>query len=228
MLAGGKPGVKYPRSKYPNGIPGVTTAEFPKAWFEGVAQELYKSRRYSTKNNCYKVKSGHDQAGWESSGWIMPCDPRGWTQWYFRYFAGRRLDDGEDERQIARWSGVCGIKGRWKSNLIAKCLSAGAAHDDARISPVPAPTAIVKPSHPLYPSGEAHSSIGLQTLTLLPHIRAPNRTSPSCPVISCFLHSTLLHTTHRLLLSAHRPPGAQDPCNRIPAHMQMVSQTLLH
>jgi hypothetical protein len=133
---GGKPGIKYPRSKYPSGIPGVTINEYPKEWFEGVPRELYLSRRYSTSHNSYGVKSGLDQAGWESSGWINPCDPRGWTQWYFRFFLGRRLKGGEDERQMSRWSGVCGEKGRWKQNLIAKCARDGAAYDDVSVSPV--------------------------------------------------------------------------------------------
>lgn len=96
---GGKPGVNYPRSRYPKGIPGVTIDEFPAEWFEGIppgnalppapplpswramvcagCAELYLSRRYSVANNCYGVKSGLDQAGWESSGWIRECDPRG-------------------------------------------------------------------------------------------------------------------------------------------------------
>ena len=74
---GGKPGVKYPRSKYPNGIPGVGVEEFPEEWFEGVPKALYLSRKYSTAHNMYKVKSGLDQAGWESSGWINDVDPRG-------------------------------------------------------------------------------------------------------------------------------------------------------
>jgi len=133
---GGKPGVKYPRSKYPKGIPGVTIDEYPEEWFAGVKKELYLSRRYSVTHNCYGVKSGLDQAGWESSGWINECDPRGWTQWYFRFFMGRRLAGGEDERQMGRWNGVCGEKGRWKSNLIAKCLRDGKAHDDVSVSPV--------------------------------------------------------------------------------------------
>ena len=133
---GGKPGVKFPRSKYPDGIPGVTINEFPVEWFEGVPRELYASRRYDCARNAYKVKSGLDQVGWETSGWINPCDPRGWTQWYFRFFSGRRLEGGEDERQMGRWNGVCGDKGRWKQNLIAKCLREGKAHDDASVSPV--------------------------------------------------------------------------------------------
>lgn len=133
---GGKPGINYPRSKFPDGIPGVSIDEFPKEWFEGVPEELYLSRRYSTSHNCYGVKSGLDQAGWETSGWIHPCDPRGWTQWYFRFYNGRRLEGGEDERQIARWNGVAGEKGRWKSNLIAKCAAAGKNFDDVTVSPV--------------------------------------------------------------------------------------------
>ena len=133
---GGKPGILYPRGRYPKGIPGVGIDEFPKEWFAGVPPELYRSRRYSTAHNRYRVKSGLDQAGWEESGWISPTDPRGWTQWYFRFYMGRRLDDGEDERQIGRWNGVAGEKGRWKGNLIGKCLAAGAAPDDESVSPV--------------------------------------------------------------------------------------------
>jgi len=133
---GGKPGILYPRGRHPHGIPGVTISEYPKEWFEGVPVEAYASRRYSVVHNCYGVKSGLDQRGWEEHGWIKPCDPRGWTQWYFRYFLGRRLDDGEDERQIGRWRACAGAKGRWKSNLIAKCLRDGKAYDDATASPV--------------------------------------------------------------------------------------------
>ena len=133
---GGKPGLKYPRSRYPKGIPGVGFDEFPDEWFEGVPRERYLSRRYSTTHNCYGVKSGLDQAGWEEHGWMNSCDPRGWTQWYFRFYMGRRLDGGEDERQIARWAGVCGEKGRWRQNLIAKCMAQRAAFDDVAVSPV--------------------------------------------------------------------------------------------
>ena len=141
---GGKPGVLYPRDKFPEGIPGVTADEFPSEWFDGVEERLFRSRTYSTKNNKYGVKSGLDQVGWETSGWIHPIDPRGWTQWYFRFFQGRRLTGGEDERQISRWTGVCGPKGRWKRNLLNKIVAAASQRrvephtllDDHTISPV--------------------------------------------------------------------------------------------
>jgi hypothetical protein len=153
---GGKPGVKYPRSKFPKGIPGVTIDEYPKEWFKDVPKEKYLSRRYSTTHNCYGVKSGLDQAGWESSGWITEHDPRGWTQWYFRFFMGRRLKDGEDERQMSRWNGVCGLKGRWKQNLIGKCLAGGRAHDDVSVSPVVRQTLL----HWAFELGEADFASG--------------------------------------------------------------------
>jgi len=82
----------------------------------------------------YGVKAGQDQVYWEEHGWIDERDPRGWFQWYCRFYCGRRMDD--DDRQIGRWKGVCGEKGRWKNNLINKILNAGASFDDSRISPV--------------------------------------------------------------------------------------------
>ena len=69
----------------------------------------------SVEDNRYLKKCGQGLNEWEMSNWIMEQDPYGWVQWYCRFFAGRRSPD--DERQISRWAGVTGQKGRFKNNL---------------------------------------------------------------------------------------------------------------
>jgi len=123
---GGKPGIRGPCD--------ITPQEFPREWFNGLEKSRYASRRYDARTNFFRVKAGQDQAYWEEHGWIIPQDPRGWFQWYCRFFCGRRTED--DERQISRWNGVCGPKGRWKTNLVRKIVNANARYDDARVSPV--------------------------------------------------------------------------------------------
>ena len=123
---GGKPGVRGPCA--------IDPKEHPKEWFDGLDVQMFASRRYNCQTNMYGVKAGQDQVYWEEHGWIDERDPRGWFQWYCRFFCGRRMDD--DDRQIGRWKGVCGEKGRWKNNLINKILNADASFDDSRISPV--------------------------------------------------------------------------------------------
>lgn len=109
--------------------------EFPAAWFAGLDVPTRAAAPvYDAAVNRYGVRCGQDLLAWESSGWIAKSDPYGWFMWYCRYFLGRRSDD--DARQIGRWAGVAGSKGRWKANLVAKVAMAGAAFDDATVSPV--------------------------------------------------------------------------------------------
>lgn len=73
--------------------------EFPAGWFK--AAKLSPERR-DPKLNLFGVDASQPLSVWRKKGWIYPDDPRGWYQWYCRYYLGRRIPD-EDERQIKRW-----------------------------------------------------------------------------------------------------------------------------
>jgi hypothetical protein len=111
--------------------------EFPPEWFKGIDPKAKLTRpwnKYEKSVNTYGVKCGGTLDMWESSGWITAQDPYGWFQWYCRFYLGRRSDD--DDRQIKRWEGVTGKKGRFRNTLIGKCARSGRRFDDASVSPV--------------------------------------------------------------------------------------------
>ncbi len=82
----------------------------------------------------FKIKSGQSQKEWEAKGWIHPDDPRGWFEWYCKYFLGRRHED--DERQIKRWAAFCGPKGRWRNTIYSKIHANGCDVDfSEQVSP---------------------------------------------------------------------------------------------
>ena len=72
--------------------------EFPGEWFTGA--KLSPDRR-DPSLNFFGVNASQPLSVWRAKGWIHPDDPRGWFQWYCRYYRGRRTAD--DDRQIRRW-----------------------------------------------------------------------------------------------------------------------------
>lgn len=76
--------------------------EFPTDWF---VKAKLSPGRYDAKLNYFGVRASQSLAVWQAKGWIYPDDPRGWFQWYCRYYMGRRLLE-EDARQIGRWKAI--------------------------------------------------------------------------------------------------------------------------
>jgi hypothetical protein len=75
--------------------------EFPKSWF--TRAKLSPGKRDNALN-YFRVDASQPLAEWRRKGWLHEDDPRGWFQWYCRYYLGRRMDD--DARQIGRWKAI--------------------------------------------------------------------------------------------------------------------------
>ena len=73
--------------------------EFPKDWYKDAK---LCSKKHDCELNYFGVNASQSLSIWQKKGWIYKEDPRGWFQWYCRYFLGRRLPV-EDNRQIKRW-----------------------------------------------------------------------------------------------------------------------------
>lgn len=107
--------------------------EFPASWYE---DSRLSPEGNNSLMNRFKSESRTGLNGWKDEGWLNSVDPRGWFEWYMRYYLGRRIEDdfnGQpyDRYQINRWKSFARHFGQVKANCDANDMECRPAQRQA-------------------------------------------------------------------------------------------------
>ena len=103
-------------------------SEFPQQWFSK-ARIVGLGEPPDITKNCFGIKSRQPLSVWIQKRWIIAPDPRGWFQWYCRYYLGRRIPD-VDRVQIRRWKSFVS---RHLAQFVKNCCRSGSMMPSCRL-----------------------------------------------------------------------------------------------